>query len=61
LNATYDIFRAHPDKGPIWVEAVQGLENARARLMKLLETRPGNYFVYDSITSKVVVTVVEPA
>ncbi len=29
--------------------------------MKLLETRPGNYFVYDSITSKVVVTVVEPA
>jgi hypothetical protein len=51
---TYDIFRDLPDSGPIWIEAVQGLEDARARLMKLLETRPGDYFVYDPVAAKII-------
>jgi hypothetical protein len=43
------------------MEAVQGLENARARLIRLLETHPGDYFVYDPTTAKVVATAVGPA
>jgi hypothetical protein len=61
VNGTYDIFRGLPDSGLIWMEAVQGLENARARLIKLLETHPGDYFVYDPTTAKVVATAVGPA
>jgi hypothetical protein len=61
MNATYDIFRDFPDDGPIWIEAVQGLENARARLMKLHETRSGDYFVYDPTSSKIVATAIESA
>jgi hypothetical protein len=56
VNATYDIFIHHPESGPIWVEAIQGLENARMRVINLLVTSPGDYFVYDPINAKVVVT-----
>jgi hypothetical protein len=58
MQMTYDIFRDLPESGPIWIEAVQGLEDARARLVKLLETRPGDYFVYDPVAAKIVVATV---
>ncbi|MGA8143128.1 MAG: hypothetical protein WB987_04475 [Candidatus Acidiferrales bacterium] len=54
MDATYDIFRDLPDSGPIWIEAVQGLKNAHARLTELRETRPGDYFVYDPIAAKII-------
>jgi hypothetical protein len=58
VDVTYDIFRGVPDGGPIWIETVQGLDNARAKLRKLFEARPDDYFVYDSTTSNVVATTV---
>ncbi|HTP43881.1 MAG TPA: hypothetical protein VMJ13_04915 [Candidatus Acidoferrum sp.] len=55
MKSTYDIFRKFPDDRPIWIETVQGLENARTRLSKLCETNPGDYFVYDPTTAKIIV------
>ncbi|HXN73503.1 MAG TPA: hypothetical protein VN861_13230 [Candidatus Acidoferrales bacterium] len=60
MKVTYDIFRKLPG-GPIWIEAVQDLEHARIRLAKLAETRPGDYFVYDPSSSKIVFAAIEPA
>jgi hypothetical protein len=54
VKPTYDIFRRLPDGGPIWIEAVQSLECARDRLTSLLETQPGDYFVYDLFHNKIV-------
>jgi hypothetical protein len=54
VKTTYDIFRRLPDGGPIWIEAVQTLEGARARLTSLLAAQPGDYFVYDLFQSKIV-------
>jgi len=54
LKRTYDIFRRLPDGGPVWIEAVQTLEDARARVTSLLEAQPGDYFVYDLIHNKIV-------
>ena len=54
MKVTYDIFRRLPDGGPIWIEAVQTLEGARARLRYLLEAQPGDYFVYDLVHNKIV-------
>jgi hypothetical protein len=56
VNTVYDIFRDFPDSGPIWMEAVQGLENVMGRLRILVQTRPGDYFVYDSTSAKVIDT-----
>jgi hypothetical protein len=54
VKFTYDIFRNLPNHGPILIEAVQGLENARVRLQNLCQAHPGDYFVYDPSTAKVI-------
>jgi len=46
-SATYDIFRKLPAGEPVWVEAVQGLEDAKSRLNELVSVRPGDYYIYD--------------
>jgi hypothetical protein len=60
MKVAYDIFRRIPG-GPVWIEAVEDLELAKLRLEKLIETRPGDYFVYDASSSKIVFTAVDPA
>lgn len=60
MSATYDIFRDFPDSGPIWIESIQGLENATGRLRNLLENRPGDYFVYDTASAKIVASISNP-
>jgi hypothetical protein len=59
MTASYDIFRRLP-AGPMWIETVQDLEDAKVRLANLIESRPGDYFVFDASSSKIVF-VVEPA
>ena len=54
MKLTYDIFRRLPDGGPIWIEAVQTVEGARARLASLSKAQPGDYFVYDLSTNKII-------
>jgi len=61
MNETYDIFRDLAETGPIWIEAVHGLENAKSRLTALLEARPGNYFIYDPLAAKVIASAVKSA
>jgi hypothetical protein len=59
MNETYDIFRDLAESGPIWIEAVHGLENAKARLTEVLEAHPGNYFIYDPLAAKVIASAVK--
>jgi hypothetical protein len=40
---------------------VQDLEHARKRLASLTEIRPGDYFVYDAHSAKIILAAVEPA
>jgi hypothetical protein len=47
MTVTYDIFRKLPAGEPVWVEAVQGLEDAKSRLQELATVRPGDYYIYD--------------
>ena len=61
MNETYDIVSDPADTGPIWIEAVQGLENAKARVSELLATRPGNYFIYDPLAAKVIASAFKSA
>lgn len=53
MKATYDIFRRIPDGGPVWIESVQGFENIKARLLQLVNFRPGEYFVFDPTTARI--------
>jgi hypothetical protein len=61
MNQTYDIFSDLADTGPIWIEAVHGLENAQARVTELLQSHSGNYFIYDPLAAKVIASAVKSA
>jgi hypothetical protein len=54
MKATYDIFRRIPETGPVWIESVQGLENIKARLLHLINLCPGEYFVFDPTTARII-------
>jgi hypothetical protein len=46
MGAKFDIFKKLPDGYPLWVKAVDGLEEAKAQLARLIESSPGEYFIY---------------
>lgn len=46
MNRTLDIFKRLADGRPEWVEAVEGLEEARACVARLSSNSPGEYFIY---------------
>jgi hypothetical protein len=46
MGAKFDIFKKLPDGYPLWVKAVDGLEEARAQLARLAASSPGEYFIY---------------
>jgi hypothetical protein len=52
VRLTYDIFRRLPDNSPIWVEAVEGLDQAKQRLLQLASSSPDEYVLYDSRAQK---------
>ena len=54
MKRTYDIFKKLPNIGLIWVEAVEGLEHAHARVCELVSAHSGEYFVYDLMHKKIV-------
>ena len=45
---TFDIFEGTSDKNAVWVEAVEGLSNARARMHEVAAVKPGAYFVFSA-------------
>jgi hypothetical protein len=45
MDSTFDIFKV-TSGGPLWVEAVQGLERAKEQMAHLALTSPGEYFIH---------------
>jgi len=54
-----DIFKKDARGNPIWVNAVGDPETARVRLAEFVATLPGEYFVFDQRTKKVMRTDVD--
>jgi hypothetical protein len=54
MGTKFDIFKKLPDGHPLWVRAVDGLEEARAQLARLAASSPGEYFIYSLRNSCVV-------
>jgi hypothetical protein len=60
MGAKFDIFKKLPDGYPLWVKAVDGLEEAKAQLARLIESSPGEYFIY-SVKNRSVIQVASGA
>ena len=60
-EATYDIFRKTTGESATWVESVDGLEQAKRRLVRLASTTPGAYLLYDPRISEFIEPFAETA
>jgi hypothetical protein len=53
-SLSYNIFKRDEAGAPIWVEAVQNLETAKSRIIKLSADAPGQYVVLSQSSGRVV-------
>ena len=54
MDAKFDIFKKLPDGQPLWVRAVEGLEEAKRQLMQMAVASPGDYFIYNTRSGEVI-------
>jgi hypothetical protein len=54
VGAKFDIFKKLPDGQPIWIKAVEGLEEAKRQVTQLATTCPGDYFIFNTRNNRVV-------
>ena len=60
-DSAFDIFRKTSDKNAVWVETVQGLWQAKKRLISLNSIAPGTYLVFDAAAEKFIEPFAESA
>lgn len=53
MSAKFDIFRRLPDGNPMWIKAVESLEEARRQLLQMSENDPGEYFIFNTLNGQV--------
>jgi hypothetical protein len=46
MQTAFDIFVRLPDGHPLWIKAVQNLEQARKSLKKVARNAMGDFFIY---------------
>lgn len=56
-HRAYEIFSGSVDDKPLWLEAVEGLNSATARMEELARMIPGRYFVYCAEESAVLASI----
>lgn len=44
----FDIFSGYAEEDAVWLEAVEGLSNARERMQAIAAEKSGSYFLYSS-------------
>jgi hypothetical protein len=54
MEQKLDIFVRLPDGKPLWVESVVGYHKAKLALERLIQSTPGDYFLFNANTGEIV-------
>ncbi len=46
MSCKFDVFKRDLTGHPIWMAALEGLEEAKERMNRFAEDSPGQYFIY---------------
>lgn len=57
MKQSYDLFSGAPDDDVLWLEVIDGLNNAIARMKQRAQERPGRYFVYNTDSQTVIASI----
>jgi hypothetical protein len=49
-----DIFMKLPDGHPVWIKAVENLEEARRQALQIASEAPGDYFMFNTRNGQVI-------
>jgi hypothetical protein len=55
MKTKFDLFLRLPDGQPVWIKAVDTLEDARNQLAGMAARAPGNYFIFNSRNGQLIV------
>jgi hypothetical protein len=50
----FDIFKKLPDGHPIWIKAVESLDEARRQVMQIATEAPGDYFIFNAKNGQII-------
>jgi hypothetical protein len=56
VSGFYDIFKRNERGIPVWVETAKDPDSAKARIIELCQTSPGQYLVFHSRTGRMITT-----
>ena len=54
MAAKFDIFRGLPDGEPVWIKAVETLDEAKRLVKQFAAHAPGDYFIFDATNGQVI-------
>ena len=54
MDGAYDIFKKSSTKSAVWVETVQGFEQAKKRLLHYTSTSSDEYVVFDATEGQLI-------
>jgi hypothetical protein len=54
LTSGFDLFRKDVHGEPVWIDSATDLITARLRLTQLAEHLPGEYFIFDQTSRRIV-------
>jgi len=54
MSPKFDLFMKLSDGQPIWIKAVEGLEEAKGELRQMAVAAPGDYFIFDTTKGRII-------
>jgi hypothetical protein len=54
MSPKFDLFMKLSDGHPIWIKAVEGLEEAKGELQQMAVAAPGDYFIFDTTNGRII-------
>jgi hypothetical protein len=54
MEQKLDIFVRLPDGKPLWLDSVVGYDKAKLALERLIQSTPGDYFLFNANTGEIV-------
>jgi hypothetical protein len=54
MKAKFDLFLRLPDGQPVWIKAVETLEDAQTELSHIAAHSPGDYFIFNAKNGRLI-------
>jgi hypothetical protein len=54
MREKFDLFMRLPNGQPVWIKAVESLEDAKNQLAQMAANSPGEYFIFNAMNGQLI-------